>query len=56
MPILIDFVPRSELAMAGEAGKQRTVLLATEKAFAAGAVTKIESVVKAANYTLKPLG
>ncbi|CAK9029058.1 D-3-phosphoglycerate dehydrogenase (PGDH) [Durusdinium trenchii] len=41
--------------MAGEAGKQRTVLLATEKAFAAGAVTKIESVVKAANYTLKKL-
>jgi len=41
--------------MAGEAGKQRTVLLATEKAFAAGAVAKIEAVTKAANYTLKKL-
>ncbi|CAE7944377.1 serA [Symbiodinium necroappetens] len=41
--------------MAGEAGKARTVLLATEKAFAAGAVGKIESVVKEANYTLKKL-
>eukprot|EP00438_Fugacium_kawagutii_P019131 Skav231202 [mRNA] locus=scaffold2432:66920:70976:+ [translate_table: standard] len=41
--------------MAGEAGKNRTVLLATEKAFAAGAVTKIESVVKEAKYTLKKL-
>ena len=39
--------------MAGEAGKNRTVLLATEKAFAAGAVAKIESVVKDAKYTLK---
>jgi len=39
--------------MAGEAGKARTVLLATEKAFAAGAVSKIEAVTKAANYTLK---
>jgi D-3-phosphoglycerate dehydrogenase len=41
--------------MAGEAGKQRTVLLATEKAFAAGAVAKIEAVTTAANYTLKRL-
>jgi len=41
--------------MAGEAGKQRTVLLATEKAFAAGAVAKIEAVTSAANYTLKRL-
>lgn len=38
-----------------EAGKQRTVLLATEKAFAAGAVAKIEAVTSAANYTLKRL-
>lgn len=41
--------------MAGEAGKARTVLLATEKAFAAGAVKKIEDVCKAANYTMKKL-
>jgi D-3-phosphoglycerate dehydrogenase len=41
--------------MAGEAGKQRTVLLATEKAFAAGAVSKIESATSAAKYTLKRL-
>jgi D-3-phosphoglycerate dehydrogenase len=41
--------------MAGEAGKQRTVLLATEKAFAAGAVAKIESATSAAKYTLKRL-
>eukprot|EP00434_Breviolum_minutum_P006623 symbB.v1.2.005847.t1/scaffold343.1/size224757/24 len=41
--------------MAGEAGKNRTVLLATEKAFAAGAVAKIESVVNDAKYTLKKL-
>jgi len=41
--------------MAGEAGKQRTVLLATEKAFAAGAVAKIEAATSAANYTLKKL-
>jgi len=33
----------------------RTVLLATEKAFAPGAVTKIEEVFKAAGYTLKKL-
>jgi D-3-phosphoglycerate dehydrogenase len=41
--------------MAGEAGKQRTVLLATEKAFAAGAVAKIEAATSAAKYTLKKL-
>jgi len=41
--------------MAGEAGKQRTVLLATEKAFAAAAVTKIEAATSAAGYTLKKL-
>jgi len=42
--------------MAGEAGKPRTVLLATEKAFAKDAVEKIESVFKASpNYTLKKL-
>jgi len=38
-----------------EAGKPRTVLLATEKAFAAGAVAKIEAVTTAANYKLKRL-
>jgi len=32
-----------------------TVLLATEKAFAAGAVAKIEAVTSSANYTLKRL-
>jgi D-3-phosphoglycerate dehydrogenase len=41
--------------MAGDAGKARTVLLATEKAFAAGAVTKIESILSDAKYTLKKL-
>lgn len=41
--------------MAGEAGKARTVLLATEKAFAAGAVAKIEAVTTEAKYTLKRL-
>jgi D-3-phosphoglycerate dehydrogenase len=41
--------------MAGEAGKQRVALLATEKAFAAEAVDKIEAVFKTANYTLKKL-
>jgi len=43
--------------MAGEAGKQRVVLLATEKAFAAAAVKKIEAVTSGANsnYTLKRL-
>ncbi|CAE8641004.1 unnamed protein product [Polarella glacialis] len=41
--------------MAGEAGKARTVLLATEKAFAAAAVAKIEAVTSAAGYTLKRL-
>jgi len=41
--------------MAGEAGKARTVLLATDKAFAAPAVSKIEGVLTAANYTLKKL-
>jgi len=39
----------------GEAGKQRTVLLATEKAFAKGAVDKIEAATSAAGYTLKKL-
>lgn len=33
----------------------KTVLLATEKAFAAGAVTKIEATFKSAGYTLKKL-
>jgi len=37
------------------AGEARTVLLATEKAFAAGAVSKIEGVTSAAKYTLKKL-
>mmetsp|Transcript_39754 Transcript_39754/g.69834 ORF Transcript_39754/g.69834 Transcript_39754/m.69834 type:complete len:319 (-) Transcript_39754:87-1043(-) len=41
--------------MAGEAGKERTVLLATEKAFAADAVGKIEKVFTEAKYTLKKL-
>eukprot|EP00403_Amphidinium_massartii_P028867 CAMPEP_0178402786 /NCGR_PEP_ID=MMETSP0689_2-20121128/17026_1 /TAXON_ID=160604 /ORGANISM="Amphidinium massartii, Strain CS-259" /LENGTH=320 /DNA_ID=CAMNT_0020023707 /DNA_START=82 /DNA_END=1044 /DNA_ORIENTATION=- len=44
--------------MAGEAGKARTVLLATEKAFAKDAVQKIEAIFKSApvgNYTLKKL-
>merc|ERR1719221_779494 len=41
--------------MAGEAGKARTVLLATEKAFAAEAVSKIENVLKEAKYTLVKL-
>eukprot|EP00928_Gymnodinium_smaydae_P069884 TRINITY_DN536_c0_g1_i7.p1 TRINITY_DN536_c0_g1~~TRINITY_DN536_c0_g1_i7.p1 ORF type:complete len:318 (+),score=116.66 TRINITY_DN536_c0_g1_i7:77-1030(+) len=41
--------------MAGEAGKARTVLLATEKAFAADAVTKIEAVFKEAKYTMVKL-
>jgi D-3-phosphoglycerate dehydrogenase len=41
--------------MAGQAGKARTVLLATEKAFAAEAVTKIETVLKEAKYTLVKL-
>jgi len=41
--------------MAGEAGKTRTVLLATEKPFAAGAVTKIEGILSEAKYTLKKL-
>jgi len=42
--------------MAGEAGKQRTVLLATEKAFAAGAVGKIQAATDAAgNYKLEKL-
>eukprot|EP00931_Biecheleriopsis_adriatica_P058546 TRINITY_DN3488_c0_g1_i1.p1 TRINITY_DN3488_c0_g1~~TRINITY_DN3488_c0_g1_i1.p1 ORF type:complete len:318 (+),score=105.47 TRINITY_DN3488_c0_g1_i1:84-1037(+) len=41
--------------MAGEAGKARTVLLATEKAFAAAAVTKIQDVFTAAGYTMKKL-
>ena len=40
--------------MAGEAGKARTVLLATEKAFAAAAVGKIESVLKE-SYSLNSL-
>mmetsp|Transcript_49287 Transcript_49287/g.107268 ORF Transcript_49287/g.107268 Transcript_49287/m.107268 type:complete len:318 (+) Transcript_49287:62-1015(+) len=41
--------------MAGEAGKSRTVLLATEKAFAAEAVSKIEAALTEAKYTLKKL-
>lgn len=41
--------------MAGEAGKPRTVLLATEKAFAADAVGKIQAVFDEAKYTLKKL-
>jgi len=41
--------------MTGEAGQSRTVLLATEKAFAGEAVQKIEAVFKEANYTLKKL-
>jgi len=41
--------------MAGEAGKTRTVLLATEKAFAKDAVDKIEAVFKEANYTMVKL-
>jgi D-3-phosphoglycerate dehydrogenase len=41
--------------MAGEAGKVRTVLLATEKAFAAGAVSKIEAATTAAKYKLNRL-
>jgi len=41
--------------MAGEAGKPRTVLLATEKAFAKDAVDKIEAVFKEANYTMVKL-
>jgi len=41
--------------MAGEAGKPRTVLLATEKAFAAAAVGKIEGALTEAKYTLKRL-
>jgi len=39
----------------GEAGKKHTVLLATEKAFAAEAVTKIETILSEANYTLNKL-
>lgn len=41
--------------MAGEAGQARTVLLATDKAFAPEAVTKIESILGEAKYTLKKL-
>jgi len=41
--------------MAGEAGKTRTVLLATEKAFAADAVVKIQAVFDEAKYTMKKL-
>jgi len=43
------------LNMAGEASKPRTVLLATEKAFAKDAVEKIEAVFKEANYTMVKL-
>jgi D-3-phosphoglycerate dehydrogenase len=42
-------------AMAGQAGEIRTVLLATEKAFAAGAVAKIEAATSAAGYKLRKL-
>merc|ERR1712048_327164 len=41
--------------MAGQAGQARTVLLATEKAFAKEAVTKIETVFSDAKYTLQKL-
>jgi len=41
--------------MAGESGKERTVLLATEKAFAADAVRKIEKVCQEAKYKLHKL-
>jgi len=41
--------------MAGDAGKTRTVLLATEKAFAAEAVEKIEAVFKESKYIIKKL-
>eukprot|EP00421_Protoceratium_reticulatum_P048601 CAMPEP_0168440548 /NCGR_PEP_ID=MMETSP0228-20121227/43029_1 /TAXON_ID=133427 /ORGANISM="Protoceratium reticulatum, Strain CCCM 535 (=CCMP 1889)" /LENGTH=317 /DNA_ID=CAMNT_0008454841 /DNA_START=70 /DNA_END=1023 /DNA_ORIENTATION=- len=41
--------------MAGEAGKARTVLLATEKGFAKEAVEKIEAVIKEAGYTMQKL-
>jgi len=41
--------------MAGVAGQARTILLATEKAFAAGAVTKIQAVCDEAKYTLRKL-
>jgi D-3-phosphoglycerate dehydrogenase len=41
--------------MAGEAGKARTVLLATDKAFAPAAVEKIQKVLDDAKYTLKKL-
>jgi D-3-phosphoglycerate dehydrogenase len=41
--------------MAGEAGQARTVLLATEKAFAKDAVAKIENVFSDAKYTLQKL-
>eukprot|EP00929_Paragymnodinium_shiwhaense_P101808 TRINITY_DN64_c0_g1_i3.p1 TRINITY_DN64_c0_g1~~TRINITY_DN64_c0_g1_i3.p1 ORF type:complete len:318 (+),score=115.00 TRINITY_DN64_c0_g1_i3:88-1041(+) len=41
--------------MAGEAGKQRTVLLATEKPFAPEAVSKIEAALKEANYNMQKL-
>jgi D-3-phosphoglycerate dehydrogenase len=41
--------------MANEAGKERTVLLATEKAFAADAVAKIQAVFDEAKYTMKKL-
>jgi len=44
-----------QFAMAGEAGTQRTALLATEKAFAAEAVTKIEAAFKEAGYKLEKL-
>jgi D-3-phosphoglycerate dehydrogenase len=41
--------------MAGESGKARTVLLATDKAFASAAVEKILAVLDDAKYTLKKL-
>jgi D-3-phosphoglycerate dehydrogenase len=41
--------------MAGEAGKDRTVLLCTDKAFAPEAVTRIEAILAEAKYTLKKL-
>eukprot|EP00927_Polykrikos_kofoidii_P010583 TRINITY_DN1445_c0_g1_i6.p1 TRINITY_DN1445_c0_g1~~TRINITY_DN1445_c0_g1_i6.p1 ORF type:complete len:331 (+),score=59.07 TRINITY_DN1445_c0_g1_i6:40-993(+) len=41
--------------MAGEAGQSRSVLLATEKAFASEAVSRIENVFQGSGYTLKKL-
>lgn len=49
-------IEKTFVIMAGEAGKARTVLLATEKAFAPDAVSKIQDAfTKAGNYTLEKL-